>query len=75
MTKEALIGEHNLKPLLTGHKESIDWQSLLGNKPVITQVHLYDILVINTHPQLRLDSVITRISYSSWVITITNQMY
>ena len=24
-TKEALIGEHNLKPLLTGHKESIDW--------------------------------------------------
>ena len=23
--KEALIGEHNLKPLLTGHKESIDW--------------------------------------------------
>ena len=23
--KEALIGEHNLKPLLTVHKESIDW--------------------------------------------------
>ena len=54
VTKEALIGEHNLKPLLTGHKESIDWQSLLGNKPVITQVHSYDILVINTHPWLRL---------------------
>ena len=25
MTKEPLIGEHNLKPLLTVHKESIDW--------------------------------------------------
>jgi len=25
MSKEALIGEHNLKPLLTGYKESIDW--------------------------------------------------
>ena len=24
-TKKALIGEHNLKPLLTVHKESIDW--------------------------------------------------
>ena len=23
--KEALIGEHNLKPLLTGHKDGIDW--------------------------------------------------
>ena len=50
MKKEALIGEHHLKSLLNGHKESIDWYSLLGNKPVITQVHLYDILVINTHP-------------------------
>ena len=25
VTKEALIGEQNLKPLLTGHKENIDW--------------------------------------------------
>ena len=25
VTKEALIREHNFKPLLTGHKESIDW--------------------------------------------------
>ena len=57
MTTEALIGENNLKLLLTGHKESIYWQSLLGNKPVITQVHSYDILIINTHPQLRLGLV------------------
>ena len=64
VTKEALIGEHNLKPLLTGHKKGIDWLSLLGNRPVITQVHSYDILVINTHPRIR---VIIRISYSSWV--------
>ena len=42
--------------LLTG-KESTDWLSLLGNKPVITQVHSYDILVINTHPRLRLGLV------------------
>ena len=39
MTKEALIGEHNLKPLLTGHEESTVWLSLLGKKSVITQVH------------------------------------
>ena len=63
VSKEALIGEHNLKPLLTGHKKAL----IGSNKPVITQVHSYDILVINTHPRLR---VITRISYSSWVITI-----
>ena len=25
VAKEALIGEHNLKPLLADHKESIDW--------------------------------------------------
>ena len=65
VTKEALIGEHNLKPLLTVHNESIDFW-------VISQVHSYDILVINTHPQLHLGTpVIIRISYSSWVITIT----
>ena len=40
-----------------------------GNKQVISQVHLYDILDINTHRPTR---VITRISYSSWDITITN---
>ena len=43
MTKEALIGEHDLKPLLTGHKEGIDLslvESLgyIDNKPDITQV-------------------------------------
>ena len=52
MTKKALIAEHNLKPLLAVQKKSIDWLSFLGNKPVISQVHLYDILVINNHPQL-----------------------
>ena len=41
------MGEHNLKPLLTVYKESIDWLSLLGNKPVISQVHSYDILVLS----------------------------
>ena len=56
--KEALIGEHNLKLLLTGHKESIDWQSLLGHSS-------------SASPRTR---VITRISYSSWVITITYYM-
>ena len=49
MTREAFIGEHNLKPLLAVHKRSIDWYSLLGNKPVISEVYSYDILVINTH--------------------------
>jgi len=49
MTKEALVGENNLKLLLAVHKRSIDWKSLLGNKP---KVQLYDILVINTHSQL-----------------------
>ena len=48
--KEALIGEHNLKPLLFTKKALIG--SLLGNKPVITQVHSYDILVINTYPRI-----------------------
>ena len=43
----------------------------MGNKPVITQVQSYDILVINTHPRLQLwIQVITRVLYSSWVITI-----
>ena len=52
MIKEALIGEHNLKPLLVVHEGSIDWQSFLGNKPAISQVHSYDILIINTNPWL-----------------------
>jgi len=48
---EALIGEHNLKPLLSIHERNIDWLDwLMGNKPVISQVQLYDILIINTHP-------------------------
>ena len=60
-TKEALIGEHNQRPLLTFYKGAV-----LGNNQAITQVHSYDIFVI---PQIR---VITKISYSSfWVITIT----
>ena len=54
-TKEALIDEHNQKPLLAFYKGSIDWCSLLGNKQVITQVHSYDI--IYTHPRLRLGLV------------------
>ena len=37
-TKEALIGSY----------------SLLGNKPVISQVHSYNILVISALPQLHL---------------------
>ena len=57
MTKEALIGEHNQKPLLAAHKRSIDWYSLLGNKPVKSQMHSYDILIINTYPQLCLTLV------------------
>ena len=65
MIKEALIGEHNLNPLLAVYKRTIDWYSLLGNKPVTSQVYSYDILVINSHPWLRLwIRVITRISYS-----------
>jgi len=71
--KEALIGE-----AITGyssHKSSIDWYSLLGYKQVITQVHSYDIFVINTCPLstlvFALPLVITKISYSYWVITIT----
>ena len=63
--KEALIGKHNLKPLLAVHKRSIDSLRLMGSKPVIIlQVHPYNIRVINAHPQLR---EITKISYLSWV--------
>ena len=51
------------------YKRNIDWYSLLGNKQVITQLHLYDIFVINTRPWTR---VITKISYSYWVITDYN---
>ena len=66
------MNQLGLKPLFTVHKENIDWYCLLGNKPVLTQAHSYDILVINTHPLLCLSlCVITRISYSSWVIIIT----
>ena len=41
--KEALIGEHNLKPLLTVHKESIDWWSLASPQ---TQCNNKDIILI-----------------------------
>ena len=63
-----MIGENNQKPLLLSYKGSINWYSPLGNKPVITQLHSYAIFVINTR-------VITKISYSYWVITITNLTY
>jgi len=56
----------------SSHKQSINWYSPLGYKQVIIQVHSYDIFVINTCPQLRLGLVlITKTSYSYWVITIT----
>ena len=43
------MGEHNLK-LKLFTKEALIGRVFLGNKPVISQVHSYDILVINTHP-------------------------
>ena len=57
MTKEALIGEHNLNPLLTVH---FDCQSLVGNN---SAGHLY---VINTHPRLhlRLTDIILILGYN-----------
>ena len=54
MTKDALLNEQNLKPLLAVYKKNIDWCMFLGNKQIISLVHLYDILVINTHPLLHL---------------------
>ena len=69
--KEALIGEHNLKPLLTIHKESIDWWSLLGNKPVQPRyIHMISLL-LTLIPRTY---VITRTSYSSWVKTTYNTL-
>ena len=50
MTNEALIGEHNMKLLLTGYKALIGIAFWVISQLAIIQVHSYDILVINTHP-------------------------
>ena len=48
--KEALIGDHNWKPLLVIPQSTIDWCIPLRNKQVIIQVHSYDIFFIYTRP-------------------------
>ena len=48
--KEALIGDHNWKPLLAIPQSTIDWCIPLRNKQVIIQVHSYDIFCIYTRP-------------------------
>jgi len=67
--KGSLIGE-----AITGyssHKKSIDWYSLSGYKQV-TQVHSYDIFVINTCPCFALDSCNNKDIIRNWVITTYN---
>ena len=58
-TKKALIGDttsrsHCVDVFIV---RSIGWCGPLGNKQVITQVHSYDIFVINTRPRLHLGLV------------------
>jgi len=58
----------------SSHKRSFDWYSPLGCKQVITQVHLYDIFIINTYPPLSPQTLLITKIYSYWVITITYNM-
>ena len=53
MAREALICKHNMKLLLVFHKRNID----VYKKPVLSLVHLYDILVINNHLRVSLKAV------------------
>ena len=71
ITKEPL-NIATLKPLLAVHKKALIGRVFLGNKPVVSQVHLYDILVTkHSTSALPWTCATTRISYSSWDITIS----
>ena len=59
-TKKALIGyttsrSHYVDVFIV--KRTTDWCRPLENKQIITQVHSYDVFVINTRPWLRLTLV------------------